>query len=452
MVRQNDQKATMANLKIPTARIQWHEGMLLSPQHFQQESSRVDALIAWQSQTGGAFAWGVRRFKLDAALLASGLFRVTTLEVTMPDGTSVTYSAEDASHGTLQIDLTPNVDAMANGMVDVHLLLPLSGSMRTQGAPSRFRSITTSPVEDEVSEALPADVPRLLFNLSLHVGAEPSGLFTSVRLATVYKDNEVIKQGPDLPPMLEVHKDGELWERITGFVGQLRGKATFVAKQTAVPSSRSEDRIAYLEQRERLRNLLTSLPQIEAVMRTPALHPYNLFMALCNLMGPLSMLRPGALPPLPPEYDHADPLGTLNPVLETLQASLDEVNQDYREIKFEFKHGAFELTLQPDWMLPRFIVGLRGQPERELNAWMNSAIIGSQSSYASLRERRVLGAERVSVESAQDLGVRASSGYTLFAITADPELTRPNESLVISNSTDSAVAQRPQEMVLFIKG
>ena len=30
-------------------RIQWHEGMLLSPQHFQTESSRVDQLIAFHS-------------------------------------------------------------------------------------------------------------------------------------------------------------------------------------------------------------------------------------------------------------------------------------------------------------------------------------------------------------------------------------------------------------------
>ena len=33
-------------------RIQWHEGMLLSPQHFQTESSWVDQLIAFHSMVG----------------------------------------------------------------------------------------------------------------------------------------------------------------------------------------------------------------------------------------------------------------------------------------------------------------------------------------------------------------------------------------------------------------
>jgi type VI secretion system protein ImpJ len=235
-------------------------------------------------------------------------------------------------------------------------------------------------------------------------------------------------------------------------MAQLRGKAAFLAKQTAVPSSRTEDRLAYLEQRERLRNLMTGLPLVEAVMRTPALHPYQLFLVLCSLLGPLSMLRPGGLPPVPPEYDHADPLATLTPVLAALQGALDEISQDYREFKFEFRHGAFEIVLQSEWIAPQLVVGLRGQPERELIAWMDGAIVGSQSTYGSLRERRVLGAERTFIESSQELGVRASAGYTLFSLKLDEALILTGEPLVISNSAESATAQRPQEMVLFVKG
>jgi type VI secretion system protein ImpJ len=441
----------MRNLNPPGARIQWHEGMLLSPQHFQQESARVDALVAWQTQSSSAFSWGVRRLKIDTALLAGGRFRLNQIEATLPDGTSVYYSSEQAMQGALEIDLTPYAARMANEALDVYLVLPISCNMRVIGAPTRFRSVATTPVEDEVSEAIPADVPRLIYNLALMAGEVPSGLYTSLRLGTVCKDNEIIKLGNELPAMLELPRDGELWERLSVFVGQLRGKAAFIAKQTAVPSSRTEDRLAYLELRERLRNLMTGLPQIEAVMRTPRLHPYTLFLSLCTLLGPLSMLRSGALPPVPPEYDHSDPRATLTPVLDALQASLDEISQDYREFKLEYRHGAFEITLQSDWMSPRFIVGLRGQPERELIAWINGAIIGSQSVYASLRERRVLGAERISIESAPELGVRASAGYTLFSIQADSALTLANEALVISNSAESANAQRPQEMVLFVK-
>ena len=40
-------------------RIQWHEGMLLSPQHFQLESARVDALIGWHTLSSTPYGWGV---------------------------------------------------------------------------------------------------------------------------------------------------------------------------------------------------------------------------------------------------------------------------------------------------------------------------------------------------------------------------------------------------------
>jgi type VI secretion system protein ImpJ len=433
-------------------RIVWHEGMLLAPQHFQQAEARVDALVAWHTLATNPFGWGVRSVTLDAALLQSGIFRVLSLEAILPDGTAVTHWASEPSHGTLEINLAPFADALANGNVDIYLTLPLGRSLRDRGVPARFRSVASPPVEDEVSEAVETDVPRLLPNLGLTAGSVPGGMFTSLRLATVFKDNELIKLGDELPPLLEMPKDGALWERIAGFAGQLRAKAAFLAKQTARPSSRAEDRLAYLEHKDSLRNLISGLPPVEAVLRTPGLHPYPLYLALCGLLGPLSMLKPGALPPVPPVYDHADPLGTLGPLLDGLNDALREISQDYRELKFEFRHGAFELVLQPEWLEQRLVVGLRGQPEKDLKAWMDGAIIGSQSAYASLRERRVLGAARAPIDVAEELGVRSSSGYTLFAITTNPALTLPGEPLIISNSAESAAAQRPQEVVLFVKG
>lgn len=433
-------------------RIEWHEGMLLAPQHFQQTSARLDALVAWHTLAVSPFGWGVRRVSFDSALLPAGLFRVRALQAILPDGTAVDFSADDPSHGTLELDLAPFADQLEAGPVNVYLVLPLARSTRDRGVPSRFRSVTGTPVEDEVSEAVPADLPRLVPNLSLSAGAVPSGLYVHFRLATVFKDNELIKMGPELPPVLDIPKDSELWDRVAGFVGQLRAKAAFVAKQTAVPSSKAEDRLAYLEQKDRLRNLLSGLPQMEAVLRTPALHPYPLYLALCGLLGPLSMLKPGALPPVPPDYDHADPQATLEPLVGALQEALLEVSQEYRELKFEFRHGAFELTLLPEWIDKRLVVGLRGQPEKDLIAWMEGAIVGSQTAYASLRERRVLGAQRAPIEVAEELGVRTSSGYTLFAIQTSPGLTLPAQPLIISNSAESAAAQRPQELVLFVKG
>ena len=49
--------------------------VLLAPQHFQQVSARMDALVAWHTLAVSPFGWGVRRMALDSALLPAGLFR-----------------------------------------------------------------------------------------------------------------------------------------------------------------------------------------------------------------------------------------------------------------------------------------------------------------------------------------------------------------------------------------
>ena len=209
-------------------RIQWHEGMLLSPQHFQQASARLDSLVACHTLLAAPFSWGVRRMKIDTGLLPAGLVRLEQLEAVMPDGTAVSFSADNAQHGSLELPLAPFAEALGNGPLDFYLVLPLARSMRDKGSPARFRSAAGAPVDDEVSEAMPADLPRLLPNLSLVAGKVPSGLYTWLRLGTVFKDNELIKLGETLPALIELPRSSALWERTAAFVGQLRGNGAEV--------------------------------------------------------------------------------------------------------------------------------------------------------------------------------------------------------------------------------
>ena len=70
--------------EIPDA-IQWHEGLLLTPQHFQQLSTRHEALVQYGTSLVAPFCWGVRRLKYDRVSLTMGKFRVLQLEAVMPD-------------------------------------------------------------------------------------------------------------------------------------------------------------------------------------------------------------------------------------------------------------------------------------------------------------------------------------------------------------------------------
>ena len=436
----------------PPDRIQWHEGMLLSPQHFQQESARVDQLVAWQCLAADPMAWGVRRLEIDDNLLASGLLRVLQLEAVMPDGMAVSYSVDRAEGYDLQLDLAPLAEQLETKELPVFLTLGRSRSVREQGQPSRFRGLPAEPVPDEVSDALPVDIPRATANLALTAGDVPSSVFLHLRLMTVRRDNEVFKRGAFMPAMLAVPRDHDVHRRALALATQMRSKAAFIAKQTASPSSRLEDRIGLMEQKARLTSLVLALPVLEGVLRAPECPPYRLYMALCAQLGPLSLLRPGAVPLQPPAWDAADPLSALEPVLQAAVDLVAEVSQEWRTHVFGFDGRTFSIDLQPQWIAQRLVVGLRGQSERDHVAWMSGAVIGSRTVWTTLSDRRILGAPRKQIEEAADLGVRASSGYTLFSIDVSESFIVADQPLVISNANETSTSQRPQEVVLFTKG
>ncbi|WP_296948010.1 type VI secretion system baseplate subunit TssK [uncultured Massilia sp.] len=433
-------------------RIQWHEGQLLTPQHFQQEGARLEALLAWQSLAANPYGWGVRALVLDESLLSAGLVRVLRLEAVLPDGMAVAYDAATAQGHALDLALDDWTHDMAQRDVDVWLVLGITRSMNLPGQPAMFRGVESAPVADEVSQALPADVPRMAVNLGLMAGKRPPAAYHALRLLTVNKANEIVRRGAYLPAMLAVPADAPPLQRARQLAAQMRSKALFLARQTAHPSSRTEDRLAMLEQKGRLAALTLNLPWLEAVLRCPVVQPLPLYLALCAQLGPLATLRPGAVPPLAPAYEHDDCAPQFDAVLGALVSLVGEVSQEWKTVTFAFDGRAFALPLEAEWLGRRLVLGLRGQPEREAAEWMAGAVIGSQTIWTSLTDRRVLGAPRQRIDEAPELGVRASAGYTLFAVDASDAFIVAGQALLVSNANDSLQARRPQEIVLFVRG
>ena len=433
-------------------RIQWHEGMLLSPQQFQQESARVDALVAWQSLAGQPAAWGVRRLLVDEARLTTGTLRILAIEAILPNGMAVRFDAARAQGQTLELDLAPHAQRMEQGDLPVYLAVGAARSLNLPGQPAMFRGLDSGAVDDEVSEALACEVPRMGANLQLIAGRAPGAAYVALHLANLRKENEIVRRGPFWPAQLEVPPDSGLGRRAGELAAHMRSKAMFLARQNVAPSSRLEDRLALLEQQGRLAGLVLHLPLLEAVLRAPVLQPQPLYLALCAQLGPLAALRPGAVPMAPPPYRHADSYAAFDSVLLALQDLVDEVSQDWKTCTFDFDGQAFSLPMRAEWLGKRLVVGVRGQGGREPARWMDGAVIGSRTVWPSLCERRMLGAERTGIDNAPELGLRASAGYTLFGIDTSDQFIVADQALQISNINEHLAAHRPQELVLFIKG
>jgi type VI secretion system protein ImpJ len=433
-------------------RIQWHEGMLLSPQHFQTESARVDQLVAWQVGLTQANAWGVSELVIDEQLLANGVLRIVKLVAIMPDGFAVEHSVEASPEADLSLDLL-SLEALDDaGELAVYVVLGRSRVLRSQAVPARFVGKQHEPVEDEVSQATPIDIPRSRALLSLHTGDLPSSAYVAIKLLMVKKDNDMFTLGSYEPPWLSMPSHSKQRKKAEDLASQSRSKAVFLAKQMAKPSSAIEDRVLQLEVRARLSSLLHGLPALESTLKCQHLPPYQLYLSLCAHLGSLITLRPGAVPPMLPPWNHADPAASLKPLFEAIDSLIAEVSQDWREEMFAFNGETFELHMNADWLGDHIVLGISGQTEAELVSWMSGAVIGSRSVWSSLSDYRVLGAARKQVMEVPEMGLRGNTGRLLFSVQVDSQIILKEEPLVIGNVNMSRKIARPQQVTMYVKG
>jgi len=441
----------MDSHRLPEA-IQWHEGMLLAPHHFQQMAVRSEALLHHHAALIAPFHWGILRLTIDPSLLLDGTFRIQTLEAVMPDGLVVCDRPDTGDD--LQVDLTPYAEEMKKGPVTIHLAVPEKkvGIDRPEGTLARYRSIEGRPVADENTGEAELSIPRLVPRMSLLVTEAPPPKYTAFPLAKVAYENEAYSQADYIPPTLRVTPQSPIGLMCAATLRRLREKAVFLSERMRSPSTAMKGPML-LTTKSMIQSLVTVLPTMEALLNCGVAHPFPLYLALCSGVGQIAALGRGLMPPVLAPYDHNDLKTTFDQALGFINNMIDEgILESHTPIPFELKAGVFTLTLESSWVSRELVIGVKareGLSEKDTLDWMDDSLIGSASVIESLKEKRILGAARQRIEGDEDLvPVR---GVVLFAVEAEPEFIQPDTELQIFNMTESKMGSRPVEIVLYVR-
>ena len=414
--------------------IQWYEGMLLAPQHFQQFAQRQDALLHAHLSLAAPFHWGVQRVRFDRGALADGVLRVQDLEAVTPDGLLVRHTG---AAGDLQVDLAPFAGAIKKRPLRIHLAVPALSSK------DRYLSVDGAPVADANTGEGDLCIPRLRPRLRLLAVERPAQTYSSFPLAEAVIRDGAIGLSDFVAPCLQVPVDSSLGALCAALVRRLREKAAFHAARSQ-PGP---------EHRFVVHTLVAGLPPFEALFTTGIAHPFTLYVALCDLAGRLTALSGEAVPPALPPYNHNDPRASFGRVLAFAHAMIDSVRKTYAKAPFSAQNGVQRLVLTSSWLNAPLTVGLRRRVDRseaDMIAWIENSLIGSESVLRSIGERRILGAARRIVERDDRLGVGPSHGVTLVSISCDPAFVRAGEALVILNRGDPNGDAAPVEATLFV--
>ncbi|USO01627.1 MAG: type VI secretion system baseplate subunit TssK [Alphaproteobacteria bacterium] len=428
--------------------IQWHEGMLLSPQHFQASDHQKQEEIWFHLRNNDPFHWGVAHIEVDNILLMSGALRVQALEAIMPDGCPV--SVARAKEG-LEIDLVPHQDALIASPQTVYLCIPPYrrgyGNASVDAELPRYVSYEVKNVLDENTGENAIHVPRLRPNLRLVLGKEPPAGFVSLPLMRIEFRSNAYVATSYLPPFLLLGSENPVHKNFAGLAKRLRKKIAFLVERMRANSRGLLSR----ESEDAVRILSGTLLPLEAVLNQ-ANHPYAVYQLLCQCAGTIAGIDPGQIPPTFHGYDHLDLQRSFTEVLAFMNSMIDRIQEGYSVVPFLLKESLFELNLKGLAVNDTLILGARGNvmmSEKQLAEWVSDAVIASQNYAEAARDMRVRGAERKLLEQVESLQLMPAKGMVLFAVNVSEKMIDGDDVLQIFNASDSDDL-RPVEIVMYV--
>ncbi|MFT7620848.1 MAG: type VI secretion system protein ImpJ [Myxococcota bacterium] len=440
----------MKSTDFPPDGIQWHEGMLLQPQHFQQSARRSHLLSWYRTRLASPYPWGVVMLDWDQNRLGGGVLSVVGLEALMPDGITVCRQPGDPE---LRLDLAQYESELQDGplTISIGVIRAEVDSSAEPSAQSRYESYESAAVSDLNSADDTIQLPRLRPRLHLLAGEVSDG-YTSMPVARVEFRNEAFALTAFEPPRLHLSSvlgPGRLCVELSQ---KVRQRARLLDDRQQHLSLANDHEIAERVRRQ-IETMMMGLPQLEALLGSGRGSPFDIYLGMCGLLGPLASLISGQIPPIPPAYTHADLQGCFSELIGTLESMLHRgTNEQFQGYPFTLTDDRFERALRPEWLSGAVLLSVqprRGVSERDAMAWVESALMGTESRLEAMRNRRLRGVTRRRIDRYKDFVPTGDN--LLYELTETERHIVPSEALVCFNPEAHHVLARPVALVLYVE-
>lgn len=427
-------------------RVQWHEGMLLSPQHFQYSELRLEQLLYASALSSAYTGWGILELDIDKNLLSQGIVEISQLLAILPDGTTILHSQEHKQIEEQPLNLRYNLsDLGLKSATDITICLCL---YQATDNTKRYDSIEYSNIVDENSADNVINLPILRPKIFLNPEVVPNECSGFPLLKLTFDGKQFAIQS-FLPASLSIPSGHEIRKRLAEIVLNIRQKAAYLINKSQQTTSAPILR----DTQATLRPLIASLCILEPLIGLERLHPERLFDHLLNLAANLLPLQTTQVPGVLPTYDPFDPGNSIEYFLNIFEKTISSVQQRYLSIPFHQQDRLFYLHLQPSYINDDLYIGFRcppGMSENQMYEWVQESIISSDEKIDVVTTRRISGAVRTSVKDDELEDLIPNPGTIIFAIKKDDEFIKTRQNLNIFNPGDTQ-EKRPLDITLFIR-
>lgn len=426
--------------------VQWYEGMLLLPQHFQRADYRLQYLFGSFCSFFSPFCYGVNLLSIDTAAIAASTLRVLRASGVFQDGLMFDHDSETDE------DLSRNLSEILSKTFEpffIYLAVAKhkEGHDLLTGVRPRYTSNMVAGLTDENSGSNGADIPVLRPKLKLLLREEIDAGYIAFPLILVRKsETDGIDITEYVPPMLSLGVHSKLLEIIRDLVSVLRNKISFFSDRQGNASF-----ILGEEIKSNLKILIQATLELEAISKTYELPPFEYYKVLLKSASMLASINPEQTIPSLPVYNHDELLDTFKKICDFCKKSIEYLQQPFVTMPFaKTADGIFKLVIKKEWLnQDEFIISVKRKfaaSDNDLLDWIDGARIASNSSVSIVKDRRVLGAERRIIERGEKIVPPA--GALLLAIKSSSPYINAAEELYIFNQSKKAVL--PEEITLYV--
>lgn len=434
--------------------VNWHEGMLLSQQHFQQMDMRNFQTLAHQLRLLSSHHYGVCFLRIDNVALPDGLYRINEIEAVFPDGFILNYAMNSVKGLTpLEINVAPK---MESGLTEVTVFLCLAevqeGVSPILGNPARFYTIESEQIADMNIPDNSIKVPLLFPNAFLHIGDTLPEACTGFPLCKIIRRDGVFHVKNWTPPCFFIEKHFPMWRRCSKLAMDIREKATFLSEKL----KNEVNKTVYTDTANMLNQFLQILPNLESLVYSSHMRPYDLYLELSEVLGAVSVLIPTDMIPVMAPYNHNDIDKSIYTIVSLIEHYISAVERGFSILPFNKKDRFFYHYISKNDLDGgqdgKLYVGLKSKQVYSYSGvekWMNDAVIVSDSFINAVRTNRVKGAARSIIKEEVISQIMPGNGVMLFEVDINKEFIKPNENLHIFNPGDTPDT-RPSDVLMYL--